>query len=226
MKFILFIIIIVGFNSNLIAQQNDLYAIVGDTYYVSDGNKISCFTKIGRNPFMDSNIQFRVGFYLSTDEVINTNDYLIGFVNFNTMPNVEQHVFIEDILFSSIQGLPFGEYYFGVFVDDLNQIEEVDELNNKVVARGPKVNYSGVSVGSYVKDDDFKVYKDGFDNLKIEASNGKTATVEIYSLEGKKVYQQHYVSKATVNKSEIGAGVFIVMFRSEERIKLIQKIKL
>ncbi len=68
-----------------------------------------------------------VGFYLSVDQIIDQND---EFVDFTSLDIVAAG---ESTTVSGVVQWPTdlnGEYTFGLFVDDLNQVAEADETNN------------------------------------------------------------------------------------------------
>lgn len=67
-------------------------------------------------------------FYLSTDIIFTTEDYLIGWYWETSIPAGTTTDYPE--LFTTVSFVPDGSYYFGVFTDGLNQIEEIIETNN------------------------------------------------------------------------------------------------
>jgi len=79
---------------------------------------------------------FRVGYYLSTDSIIDTNDVLIGSRDLSILDAGESRTS------ASYATIPYnidpGDYYLGIIVDDLNSEIETDEINN-VLATGISV---------------------------------------------------------------------------------------
>ncbi len=92
----------------------------------------------GRDPFeisfrvknrgtKDSSL-FKVDFYLSTDTIISTNDYLLGRVDMNIIwPFCDEEVKLTGFFPSNI---PEGRYYIGWIIDSENQMSEYSESNN------------------------------------------------------------------------------------------------
>ena len=74
---------------------------------------------------------FRVGFYLSTDNIISTSDDLIENAVVNSLSNgyyTNKSISV-DLDNTSV---PYGEYYVGVFFDDQSAVSESNENDNTV----------------------------------------------------------------------------------------------
>ncbi|MBN1216764.1 MAG: trypsin-like serine protease [Candidatus Lokiarchaeota archaeon] len=71
---------------------------------------------------------FKVDFYLSTDTIISTNDYLLGRVDMNIIwPFCDEEVKLTGFFPSNI---PDGRYYIGWIIDSENEMIEYSESNN------------------------------------------------------------------------------------------------
>ncbi len=68
-----------------------------------------------------------VGFYLSTDTVIDVNDVFVDFTSIGIVPAGDSTTVSGVVQWPTDLN---GEYTFGLFVDDLNQVFESDETNN------------------------------------------------------------------------------------------------
>lgn len=71
---------------------------------------------------------FRIGAYLSSDVNYDSNDILVGEINTG---NISGSTDIDGLI-QVATSLPSGEYFFFLWVDDLNQIAENNENNNIV----------------------------------------------------------------------------------------------
>ena len=72
-----------------------------------------------------------VGIYLSADENITATDYQLGLINVDSIPPEQFQVFNFNIDLSSQTNLPEGDYFLGIIVDPTNQIEELEEQDNR-----------------------------------------------------------------------------------------------
>ena len=81
---------------------------------------------------------FKLGFYVSTDTDINTEDVLIGTINIpQLVPNETGNMFFNKNLDDF--NLADGSYYVGVIVDKNNDITEANEMDNTCYWNSPKV---------------------------------------------------------------------------------------
>ncbi|UCG16069.1 MAG: matrixin family metalloprotease [Phycisphaerales bacterium] len=72
----------------------------------------------------------RQGFYLSTDNVIDTGDLLLGSLRWDL---AFQDAFEFDVDIDIPQDLPAGPYHLGTILDDLNEVAEAYEDNNAAI---------------------------------------------------------------------------------------------
>jgi len=77
-----------------------------------------------------SEFYVRQGFYLSTDQVIDTDDLLIGTIEWDL---AFEDAIDFDVTLDLLADLPAGAYYVGSIFDDLDQVAEEYEDNNAVV---------------------------------------------------------------------------------------------
>jgi len=77
----------------------------------------------------------RQGFYLSTDNVIDTGDLVIGSLQWDSLQNGGAGQF--DVLIDLPAVLASGDYYLGSILDDLNNVTEAFEDNNATVYSVP-----------------------------------------------------------------------------------------
>ncbi|OPZ45108.1 MAG: Ser-Thr-rich glycosyl-phosphatidyl-inositol-anchored membrane family protein [Euryarchaeota archaeon ADurb.BinA087] len=74
---------------------------------------------------------FYVDYYLSTDRIITTSDYWIGYDYLSSVP---AGYWGDSDYYGSIPGsIPAGTYYLGCIIDDPPSVNEFDETNNKAV---------------------------------------------------------------------------------------------
>lgn len=75
---------------------------------------------------------FKVAFYLSSNSVINTSDYLLGTTSLSSLnagATSNKNFTIDAI--NVVPEIPPGNYYVGYLVDYLNAVTELDENNNE-----------------------------------------------------------------------------------------------
>lgn len=77
---------------------------------------------------------FRVGVYLSTNNVITSSDVLLGSRDVAALAVGASTSFVHDL--SIPLGVSAGTYYIGVIVDDLAQVLELSEANDALLAAG------------------------------------------------------------------------------------------
>jgi len=87
---------------------------------------------------------FRVGFYLSANATINTNDYRLTFITATNLAagasvNLSGSADLDDF---SITQLPAGIYYSGALIDYNNALDEINENDNIHVYSGT-INWTG-----------------------------------------------------------------------------------
>ncbi len=110
--------------SNVTISSNNIF--FGDSVDVTFD--VSNITSEAEGPFS-------IGVYISTDNVITTDDTLLNIVGFDeiaangTLENILSNVTIHNLL-----GLDAGDYYIGVYVDYLGIVNETSELNNAAVS--------------------------------------------------------------------------------------------
>lgn len=173
-----------------------------NSYATQFGNQVSCYTKaiLDASPISGSSA-FKVGFYLSTDTVISTNDLMIGSCSVN-------YIGIQSPVTCSVIGIdlatksvPQGTYYIGTFVDYENNISENGfnpELDNnhwtfKNANGSPKViSYPAADVGlaEYSIYDDFEREYTHSGELIVKSKNAQDLTVELYSIDGKLIQKE------------------------------------
>jgi len=73
----------------------------------------------------------KVGIYLSRDENITTADYRIGLLDIDSLPPASQQEFNFSQDLSQLTDLPEGNYFLGILIDPLEQIEESEEQDNR-----------------------------------------------------------------------------------------------
>jgi hypothetical protein len=83
---------------------------------------------------------FRTGFYLSTDTLIKTTDYLLTSITKSSLAAGYYSNLSDTINLDNISSLPKGTYYLGFLVDDLKQVSESDETDNNIYFTSP-LNY-------------------------------------------------------------------------------------
>ena len=111
-----------------------------NTYtYNSTSHALVCTTSVQNNGTASSG-SFRVAFYLSTNNIISTSDFLLASGTQSSMnPNTYQNWFI-NVDLDNYTSLPHATYYVGVIFDDLGQVSESDRTDNTVVFT-PTITY-------------------------------------------------------------------------------------
>lgn len=87
---------------------------------------------------------FRLGWYLSTDAIIDDNDHFI--TSSATTGQLQAGYYVElegSATISTLANLPNGEYYVMIAVDDQNQVNEADESNNYNYFSDVTIDYGG-----------------------------------------------------------------------------------
>ena len=126
----------------------DLYLYTGEgsnnTFSFNTGtNVLNVYNSIANGGDMPS-VGFRVGWYLSTDLVIDTSDSFVT--------SAIQAAGLAAGYFVTLQGtadldnvpnLQSGTYYLWIVTDDLNTVGESDESNNYSYFPNPRITYSG-----------------------------------------------------------------------------------
>ncbi|MEL7021756.1 MAG: CARDB domain-containing protein, partial [Bacteroidota bacterium] len=81
---------------------------------------------------------FRVGYYLSTNTIITTNDHLVGTDVINTLAanDASTQSFSIDVETTDV---PPGTYYVGIIIDYEDTVDETDEENNNCFYSTPQV---------------------------------------------------------------------------------------
>jgi len=98
----------------------------------TSGNPINVSSSIANIGEGTVQVYFDVGFYLSPDPVITTNDILIGFRALNYLPVGGSNS--ESTTVNISASIVAGTYYFGGIADDSNTIQEGNENNNTISA--------------------------------------------------------------------------------------------
>jgi subtilase family serine protease len=81
-----------------------------------------------------------VGYYLSTDPHFGTNDYKVGEVYLNSLAAGSVRTLPAFNVDVADKNIPAGTYYFGIIIDDKQQVHESDEYdNNDCYFNHPKV---------------------------------------------------------------------------------------
>ncbi|MEM6316395.1 MAG: CARDB domain-containing protein [Bacteroidota bacterium] len=83
-----------------------------------------------------------VGYYLSTNTTITSSDYRIGedFVRSLSAGASSTESFAIDL--NSLTSVPKGTYYFGIIVDDKNEVRESNGNDNTCYHTSPRVTIS------------------------------------------------------------------------------------
>ncbi|MBN2413018.1 T9SS type A sorting domain-containing protein [candidate division KSB1 bacterium] len=89
---------------------------------------------------------FYVGYYLSTDNIVDPGDYLVTSADYSNLPggqytNLTGTIDLDNF---SLAELPAGTYYAGVYIDYLGEVDETDEDDNTWVDTGT-INWTGPS---------------------------------------------------------------------------------
>jgi len=95
---------------------------------------------------------FRIGYYLSVDNNITTDDYLISNSTVSSLPAETSHTDTTSINLDNINQLPKGTYFVGAYFDDLFQVRESDETDNsaffiRTIIYADPAEASGMGIG-------------------------------------------------------------------------------
>ncbi|MCO4763952.1 MAG: hypothetical protein KC502_20730, partial [Myxococcales bacterium] len=125
---------------------------------------------------------FRVSYYLSTDSNITTADTLLRSVNRSGLAAGGQSSLATSFKFPA--NLKAGTYYVGVYIDDLNQVSELTEANNrrangvKFVARADlDIDYFRTSKGYYKPGETVTIY---LRERNLGGATAGTHTIRVY----------------------------------------------
>lgn len=171
------------------------------SYSTQYGNTLNCYTKAVLNlPGVAS--AFKVGFYLSTDTIIETTDILVGSFNVSSLsgssPSVSGSALNINLATKSV---PTGTYYVGAFVDYENAVAEngmTPEIDNNGWAfRNSSgtmtvVHYPGLDVGIKANELNNQIEKTrtAEGELVLSIKNGEEMQVEVYDLSGKLIQKE------------------------------------
>jgi len=106
--------------------------ISSDTNTITLGEPFSLSYSLSNNGASATAGKFRVGYYLSTDIVIDSTDILVGYSDSNALAGNSAATLNDEIVIPVATKL--GNFYFGIIVDDLNSEDETDESNNSLLA--------------------------------------------------------------------------------------------
>jgi len=87
---------------------------------------------ISNNGLSSTAGKFRVGYYFSTDALIDSSDTLVGYTDMNSLAS-KISIDSSDTVTIPI-GTKSGDYYFGIVVDDLKMEDETNEINNSLAS--------------------------------------------------------------------------------------------
>lgn len=176
-----------------------------NSYATQAGNNLSCYTKAVM-ALPGASGAFKVGFYLSTDTIIETTDILVGSFNVSGLsssnPNASGSSVNIDLATKSI---PTGSYYVGAFVDYESAVAEngmTPEIDNNGWAfrngSGVKkvINYPGQDVGILKNDVSQSIQKkyDAEGALVLTNLKGEDISVELYDIQGKLIQKERGAS--------------------------------
>lgn len=125
------------------------------TFSTQSGNHVSCKTKVNMPGFVGLTTKFVVGFYLSPDTTIDTNDQLIGTFTVNPAGLSTVNCTLNNIDLAALS-VGNGTYYIGTYVDIHNDVAEngmTPEIpNNSWAFRNSGgeftvINFPGLDVG-------------------------------------------------------------------------------
>ncbi len=155
-------IIIDAAKANLVCKDLGAFSFVGDVITVDN----FVFTNDGEGAAEGS----RVGFYVSTDDEVNSDDIFVGelFVNSLAPGAVASVDFSKDI---SDLNLPPGNYFFGYVLDNQNDVKETNEADNTCAFQTQKL----------------EIPVDGEPNLACEDKGTLIIEDEILQIKGAKV---------------------------------------
>ena len=83
---------------------------------------------------------FEIAIFLSTDNQITDDDYLLGQVSMDLTARASMELSWLNPLPAEI---PSGKYYVGWLIDSLDWVKEVDEENNMVVVQTGQLTVTG-----------------------------------------------------------------------------------
>ncbi|NQU86367.1 MAG: M6 family metalloprotease domain-containing protein [Mariniphaga sp.] len=110
---------------------------------------------------------FTVGYYLSTNSIVETSDYLIGTDVISSLNSGFYTDIGHNMDISTIPGLPNGSYYIGYIIDYLETVSESNEDDNDFINIGLQVEINSLPNLTYVN---------GENGLLI---NGNTISIEL-----------------------------------------------
>lgn len=94
-----------------------------------------------QNNGSDPSGNFRIGWYLSNDTNIGSEDYLVTTATHAGLPNGYYYNFTGSADVDDVSGLPAGTYFLCLYIDDLLQVTESDETDNAAYYT-PEINYN------------------------------------------------------------------------------------
>ncbi len=119
---------------NLICRSRGNLSVNGNVITITD-------LQVRNVGFSTSSVSY-VGYYLSLDQNFTTSDIYLGqdYVKGLAPSEISVEDFMIDI---STMSIPNGEYFVGIIVDHLNNVQETNELDNTCFWETPKVVVGG-----------------------------------------------------------------------------------
>jgi len=101
---------------------------VQKNYFVYVGGTVDLYQRINNNGYTESG-SFTIKYYLSSDNIITTSDYLILTENSDSILSNATRIYSK-IIADIPPGITPGDYYVGVMIDSENTVPEYNEINN------------------------------------------------------------------------------------------------
>jgi hypothetical protein len=209
-----------------------------ESYVVHNTNLINFYTVARQlSPNLNTPV-FKVGFYLSTDSIITTSDYLIGTHQVNCMTanppcagisiGSEVHMNCSTgSLDLDLTSVPAGTYFAGTYIDYEDSVTENNENDNAWTYRNSNgqltsIVYPGPISGIRLNDTKSKITKkiDVEGHYRFMSDTHEPLLLFLYTLEGKLLYSEQNLIIA-VPAMHKGLFVIIIMSNSEY---LVEKI--
>ncbi len=157
--------------------------------YDEDTHELSINTSVGNYGDAPA-FSFRVGYYLSPDEVLDHSDYFVANATHDELPGGYYVNMGASVNLDKVTGLPGGTYYVMFYIDDQENVAESDEDDNCF--------YFGTPF-------EFAPEQDGLPNLTLYTGDGSENN---YSFES--TTNMLTIKTSIQNNGEAGAGAFRV----------------